>query len=90
MHINPQIIIQEAHTKWFEQNLLRSQDCKDYLSKRSLSDETIKFFKIGYSYNPNSSLYNFLKKNTKIAKLSNKNKKQADPNSPFAVLEKLL
>ena len=31
-----------------------------------------------------------IKKNTKIAKLSNKNKKQADPNSPFAVLEKLL
>ena len=54
--------ILEISTKWFEQNLLRSQDCKDYLSKRSLSDETIKFFKIGYSYNPNSSLYNFLKK----------------------------
>ena len=31
-----------------------------------------------------------IKKNTKIAKLSRKNKKQADPNSPFAVLEKLL
>ncbi len=31
-----------------------------------------------------------IKKNTKTTKLSNKNKKLADPNSPFAVLEKLL
>ena len=78
--------ILEISTKWFEQNLLRSQDCKDYLSKRSLSDETIKFFKIGYSYNPNSSLYNFLKKNnfddkdilkTNLVKIDN-NKKIRD------------
>ena len=31
-----------------------------------------------------------IKKITKTTKLSNKNKKQADPDSPFAVLEKLL
>ena len=31
-----------------------------------------------------------IKKNTKTTKVSNKNKKLADPNSPFAVLEKLL
>ena len=31
-----------------------------------------------------------IKKNPKTNKLSNKNKKLADPNSPFAVLEKLL
>ncbi len=31
-----------------------------------------------------------IKKNNKITKVSNKSKKEADPNSPFAVLEKLL
>ena len=78
--------ILEISTKWFEQNLLHSQDCKNYLSKRSLSEETIKFFRIGYSYNPSTSLYLFLRKNnfddkdilkTNLVKIDN-NKKIRD------------
>ena len=78
--------ILEISTKWFEQNLLQSQDCKNYLSKRSLSEGTIKFFRIGYSYNPSTSLYLFLKKNnfddkdilkTNLVKIDN-NKKIRD------------
>ena len=41
------------------------------------------------SKRPRSKKINLAKK-TKIKKISNKNKKLADPDSPFAVLEKLL
>ena len=53
--------ILELSTAWFENNLSKSDICKKYLKNRSLSDSTIKNFKIGYSYNPESSLYKFLK-----------------------------
>lgn len=53
--------ILELSTSWFENNLSKSDICKKYLKNRSLSNSTIKNFKIGYSYNPESSLYKFLK-----------------------------
>ena len=54
--------ILEQATVWFQKNLLDSDDCKQYLKKRSISNNTINDFKIGYSYNPRTSLYEFLKK----------------------------
>ena len=42
---------------WFENNLSKSDICKKYLKNRSLSDSTIKNFKIGYSYNPEIHLF---------------------------------
>ena len=46
---------------WFEKNLEQNSICKDYLKKRLISSDTIKKFRLGYSNNPNSSLYQFLK-----------------------------
>ena len=54
--------ILEISTKWFEQNLiLENNECSNYLHKRGLLDETIKLFRLGYSYNKKSSLYEYLK-----------------------------
>tara|TARA_X000000368_G_scaffold369150_1_gene317520 strand:- start:154 stop:1899 length:1746 start_codon:yes stop_codon:yes gene_type:complete len=54
--------ILEIATKWFEQNLsLENNECINYLHKRSLSDETVKLFRLGYSYNKHSTLYEHLK-----------------------------
>ena len=53
--------ILEISTKWFQDNLETSKDCKRYLNKRNLSDETIKYFKLGFSSNSNQTLYQFLK-----------------------------
>ena len=53
--------ILEFTTIWFEKNLTNNEDCKKYLKDRMLSNDTIKFFRIGYSYNSKSSLYNYLK-----------------------------
>jgi len=60
---NDKIIqILETATKWFEQNLsLEKNNCLKYLQNRSLSNETIKLFRLGYSYNKKSSLYDYLK-----------------------------
>ena len=55
--------ILEVSTKWFENNLFYNDQCKNYLNNRSISMDTIKKFRIGFSYNPNSSLYDHLKKN---------------------------
>ena len=55
--------ILEVSTKWFENNLFYNDQCKNYLNKRSISMDTIKKFRIGFSYNANSSLYDHLKKN---------------------------
>ena len=55
--------ILEMTTDWFEQNIILNQNCQNYLKSRSLSKDTIKDFRIGYSHNPNSTLYEFLKKN---------------------------
>ena len=57
------INILEIATKWFEQNLsLENNECLDYLYKRSLTDKTIKLFRLGYAYNKEESLYEYLKR----------------------------
>ena len=75
--------ILELTTKWFEKNLLENDQCQIYLNKRSLSQDTIRDFRIGYSHNPKSSLYEYLKKNNfkdqdilkaNVVKLDSKNK----------------
>jgi len=55
--------ILELSTKWFEDNLHNYVDntCQKYLNTRSLELDTIKYFRLGYSYNPKNSLYSFLK-----------------------------
>ncbi len=53
--------ILEISTKWFQDNLQTSKDCQNYLNKRNLSDETIRYFKLGFSSSPNQTLYQFLK-----------------------------
>ena len=51
----------EIATKWFEKNLETNELPRKYLNSRSISDEMINLFRIGYSFNANSSLYEFLK-----------------------------
>jgi len=53
--------ILELSTKWFQDNLQANQDCQRYLNKRNLSDETIKYFKLGFSSSSKQTLYQFLK-----------------------------
>ena len=53
--------ILEISTKWFQDNLQSNEDCQRYLNKRNLSDETIKYFKLGFSSNSQQTLYQFLK-----------------------------
>ena len=49
-------------TKWFESNLnLENNECAKYLEMRQLSKETIKSFKLGYSFSNQGSLYQHLK-----------------------------
>ena len=75
--------ILDLATFWFEDNLLKNDICKSYLNKRKLSTNTIKHFRIGYSYSPNSTLYNFLKDHnfndeeilkSNVVKIDNNNK----------------
>ena len=44
--------ILECATDWFEKNLQLNDDCIKYLKKRSISNQTISDFRIGYSDNP--------------------------------------
>ena len=54
--------ILEISTKWFENNLHNEiNECTKYLEKRLLSQETIKSFRLGYSYNKEETLYSHLK-----------------------------
>ena len=56
------INILEIATKWFEQNLkIANNECQKYLDSRLLSNQTIKQFRLGYSFNGKSSLYEYLK-----------------------------
>ena len=55
--------ILEIATNWFKKNLEENNYCKEYLKKRSISESTIQAFKIGYSYNSKSTLYNYLSDN---------------------------
>ncbi len=50
--------------QWYKNNLKlkESVNCKTYLEKRKLSNETIEKFDLGYSYNPRISLFDFLLK----------------------------
>ncbi len=75
--------ILEISTKWFQDNLYKSNLCKDYLNKRKLSDETIKYFRLGFSSNSKTTLYEFLKEQgfsdkeileSNVAKLDKNNK----------------
>ena len=54
--------ILEISTKWYEDNLkIEDNKCSKYINKRLLSDNIIKTFRLGYSYNKNGSLYQHLK-----------------------------
>ena len=54
--------ILELSTKWFEKNLHDEKNlCSEYLESRNINIETIKNFRLGYSFNKNNNLYNFLK-----------------------------
>lgn len=53
--------ILELSAKWFQNNLNENNTCKEYLKKRNLSDETVLYFKLGYSSNSKTTLYDFLK-----------------------------
>ncbi|MDC0057807.1 DNA primase [Pelagibacteraceae bacterium] len=54
--------ILETTTKWFHENLyIENNLCLKYLHDRKLSNETIKTFRLGYSYNRETSLYDHLK-----------------------------
>ncbi len=75
--------ILEISTKWFQDNLESNNKCKRYLNKRNLSDETIKYFKLGFSSSSKQTLYQFLKKQnfedkelleSNVVKLDNNNK----------------
>ena len=54
--------ILELSAEWFQENLnLENNLCLKYLINRKLSADTIKTFRLGYSYNKNTSLYDYLK-----------------------------
>tara|TARA_Y100001970_G_scaffold8828_1_gene10272 strand:+ start:407 stop:2152 length:1746 start_codon:yes stop_codon:yes gene_type:complete len=54
--------ILEISATWFEKNLnVENNLCIKYLHNRKLSNETIKAFRLGYSYNKDLSLYQYLK-----------------------------
>ncbi len=53
--------ILETATNWFQKNLSDNNRCQLYLKDRSISKGTIQDFRIGYSYNNNSTLYDYLK-----------------------------
>ena len=54
--------ILEIATIWFEDNINNNIDeSKKYLLSRNISEDTIKFFRLGYSFNPEINLYKFLK-----------------------------
>ena len=56
--------ILEASCEWFCNNLLDKNDnnCNEYLKKRKISKQTIEVFKLGFSFNSNTTLYSHLKK----------------------------
>ena len=49
--------------EWFQENLnnLESIKCKQYIEKRNLSEDTVKKFKLGYSFNSHTTLFHYLK-----------------------------
>ena len=77
--------ILELSCLWFQENLNHSSAniCNEYLIERKLKKETIKKFKLGYSYNKDINLYKYLKSKlftdeeileSNVAKLDNNKK----------------
>ena len=76
----------EIATKWFENNLsLGNNECSEYLVSRQLSRETIKSFRLGYSFSRQETLYEHLKDlsfqdeeilKSNVVKKDNNNKKR--------------
>ena len=75
--------ILEISTLWFEENISTNKQCQQYLKNRSISQDTIRDFRIGYSNNSKLSLYEHLKKQnytdddilkSNVVKIDNKNK----------------
>ena len=56
--------ILDLSTIWFQNNLDNSlaTNCNEYLKKRNLNKKTVEKFKLGYSSNSDTTLYDFLKK----------------------------
>ena len=54
--------ILDSSCEWFQNNLnnKESAKCREYISSRKLSKETINEFKIGYSFNTKTTLYDYL------------------------------
>ena len=54
--------ILKISAEWFQHNLSlkESSKCREYLKNRKISNKTIEKFKLGFSYNSNSSLYDYL------------------------------
>jgi len=74
--------ILEISTKWFQDNLEESDLCKKYLKRRNLSDETVKYFKLGFSSSSKQTLYQFLKEqNFKDKELLESNVVKLDKNN---------
>ncbi len=53
--------ILEISTKWFQENIKNNKQCLNYLKERSLSKQIIEDFRIGFSYNSKTTLYDYLK-----------------------------
>ena len=71
-------------TDWYQDNFLSNIDCQKYLEKRQISQNTSKEFRIGYSYNPKSSLYQYLKnKNFKDEDILKSNLVKIDKNNKY-------
>ena len=53
-------------SEWFHNNLKNKESliCNEYLKSRNLTNSTIEYFKLGYSYNATQNLYDFLKENS--------------------------
>ena len=77
--------ILELSCEWFHNNLKNPEaiQCQKYLQFRKLSTDTIKKFKLGYSFNSQSTLFDYLKEKlfkedeiikSNIIKIDNKNK----------------
>ena len=75
----------EVATKWFENNLsLGNNECNKYLEKRKLSNEIIKSFRLGYSFNRSGTLYQHLKDSSfKDEDILNSNIVKKDNNKNF-------
>jgi len=54
--------ILDSSCEWFQNNLKNKESakCREYISSRKLSKETINEFKIGYSFNTKTTLYDYL------------------------------